>query len=324
MMATELITWRTMRLGNLDLWVVSDGEFRLDGGAMFGVVPKVMWEKQKPPDERNRIRVTTNCVLVQRGADLLLVDTGLGDKHDGRFADQFGFESGARRLPDSIRAVGFEPEDVTAVLLSHLHFDHAGWNTRAAADGRLVPTFPNARYWLCRGEVEHAREPNERDRASYDPRDLEPLFAAGVVELFEDNASPIPGVTAVKVPGHNADMCIVLFDGRDGRDGQADPGGVAIADRATDPAGAAAPARDNWVQAVFWADLVPTSAHVSYPWIMGYDLYPLLTLANKKLWLPRAAAEGWLSIFEHDPVLPTGRIVERRPGRFEAEAVELR
>jgi glyoxylase-like metal-dependent hydrolase (beta-lactamase superfamily II) len=292
-----------VKLGDLDLWIVSDGEFRLDGGAMFGVVPKVMWEKAKPADERNRIRVTTNCVLVRRGSDLLLVDTGLGEKHDPKFEDQFGFEVGARRLPDAIRALGFELGDVTHVLLSHLHFDHAGWNTRLAGE-RVVPTFPNARYWLERGELAHAQAPNERDRASYDPRDWEPLLAAGVVELFDGEAEPVAGVRAVKAPGHNADMCIVLFDGRGGQAATTETGAAAL------------------TQAVFWADLVPTSAHVPFPWIMGYDLYPLTTLEHKKLWLPRAAAGGWLALFEHDPVVPAARIVERRPGRFEAEAFD--
>ncbi len=279
-----------MRLGDLTLHLVNDGGFRLDGGAMFGVVPKVLWERRKPADERNRIRMTTNCLLVERGDDLVLIDSGLGDKHDARFADMFGLELGAERLPDSIRRAGFEPADVTQVLLTHLHFDHCGWNTRLRR-GRLVPTFPRARYWLERGEVEHAREPNERDRASYDPRNWEPLFEAGVVELFDDGAEPVAGVRAVRAPGHNADMCIVLLDG-----GPAERG-------------------------VFWADLVPTAAHLPYPWVMGYDLYPLETIANKKLWLPRACEEGWLCVFEHDPEVPLARLREERPGRFVAETL---
>jgi glyoxylase-like metal-dependent hydrolase (beta-lactamase superfamily II) len=283
-----------LRLGALELWVVSDGEFRLDGGAMFGVVPRVMWEKVKPPDERNRIRVTTNCLLIRRGDRLGLVDTGLGPKHDAKFQDQFGFEQGARRLPDSIRAAGFEPGDVTDVLCTHLHFDHAGWNT-CERGGRLVPTFARARYWIARGEAEHAAHPNERDRASYDPRDVQPLFDARAVELFDDDAEPIPGVRLVKAPGHNRDMCVVTLDGGDAAS-----------------------------RAVFWADLVPTTAHVGYPWIMAYDLYPLETLENKKRWLPRAADEGWLCVFEHDPIVPLARVREVKAGRYEAvEAVAV-
>jgi glyoxylase-like metal-dependent hydrolase (beta-lactamase superfamily II) len=273
-----------IELGDLTLTVVGDGGFRLDGGAMFGVVPRVLWEKATEPDDQNRIRMGTNCLLVARGHDLLLIDTGIGDKHDARFAGIYAMEEGAVRLPEAIRRAGYDLEDVTHVLLSHLHFDHCGWNTRRQG-GEVVPTFPKARYWLQRGEVEHARHPNERDRASYFPDNWEPLFAAGVVELFGDEAEPIPGVRAVRTPGHNADMCIVLLEGGGGEKG------------------------------VYWADLVPTSAHVPYPWIMGYDLYPLTTLENKKRWLPQAAAGGWLCVFEHDPDTPFAHIVEDRPGR---------
>ena len=283
-----------MELGDLELTRVSDGGFRLDGGAMFGVVPRVMWEKPCPPDDRNRIRMATNCLLVARGSDLLLIDSGIGDKHDTRFMDMYGTDPHAVRLPEAIRRAGYELQDVTHVLLSHLHFDHCGWNTRVEG-GRLVPTFPRACYWLQRGEVEHARRPNERDRASYFPENWEPLFEAGVVELFGDEAEPIPGVKAVRAPGHNADMCIVLFDG--------------------------APGSKN-AKGVFWADLVPMAPHVAYAWIMSYDLYPLTTLENKKLWLPQAVAGDWLCIFEHDPDLPFGRLVEDKPGRYRAVPVE--
>jgi glyoxylase-like metal-dependent hydrolase (beta-lactamase superfamily II) len=281
-----------MELGDLKLTLVSDGEFRLDGGAMFGVVPRTLWEKAKPPDALNRIRMGTNCLLVARGSDLLLIDTGIGNKHDTRFQEIYDMDPAAERLPAAIRRAGYELGDVTHVLLSHLHFDHCGWNTREQG-GRIVPTFPKARYWLQRGEVDHARSPNERDRASYFPQNWEPLFEAGAVELFGDEAEPMPGVKAVRAPGHNADMCIVLLDGGDDR------------------------------RAAYWADLVPTSAHVPYPWIMGYDLYPLTTLENKKHWLPRAVAGDWLCIFEHDPVVPFARLVEEKPGRFRAVPVEV-
>jgi glyoxylase-like metal-dependent hydrolase (beta-lactamase superfamily II) len=285
-----------MELGDLKLTLVSDGEFRLDGGAMFGVVPRVLWEKETPPDESNRIRMGTNCLLVERGNDLLLIDTGIGDKHDSKFQGNYAMDPRAVRLPEAIRRAGYELGDVTHVLLSHLHFDHCGWNTRhdGGSGDRVVPTFPKARYWLQRGEVEHARHPSERDRASYFPENWEPLLDAGVAELFDEEAEPIPGVKAVRTPGHNADMCIVLLDG--GGEGK---------------------------KAVYWADLVPTAAHVPYPWIMGYDLYPLTTLANKQLWLPQALAGGWLCIFEHDPVVPFGRLVESKPGRYRAEPVEV-
>jgi len=307
-----------MRLGNLELKLVSDGEFRLDGGAMFGVVPRTMWGKVKPPDDRNRIRMATNCLLIARGRDLLLIDTGIGDKHDAHFCDLYGMDPQAVRLPEAIRRTGYEPEQVTHVLLTHLHFDHCGWNTRRGAGDELVPTFPNAVYWLERGEVEHARHPNERDRASYDPRNWEPLFAAGVVRPYdgEHGCEPMPGVRAVAAPGHNANMCIVLIDGSAGGTGDAaGMDGTAGTDGGRSGAGEAAGCGDK---AVFFADLVPTVAHVAYPWIMSYDLFPMTTLENKKIWVPRAAAGGWLAVFQHEAEAPLGRVVEEKPGRFRA------
>jgi glyoxylase-like metal-dependent hydrolase (beta-lactamase superfamily II) len=279
-----------MKLGRFDLRVVSDGEFRLDGGAMFGVVPKPLWERVKPADEKNRIRMGTNCLLIAAGSELVLVDTGIGDKHEAKFLDLHAFDPAQRRLPEAIRAAGYELGDVTHVVLSHLHFDHCGWNTRRDASGAAIPTFPRARYWLNRGEVEHARHPNDRDRASYFPENWEPLVAAGVAELFDDEVEPIPGVRAIKAPGHNADMCIVTIDGGEG------------------------------ARAAFWADLVPTTAHVPFPWVMGYDLYPVTTMESKRRWLPPAAAEGWLGVFEHDADTPWARLVEERPGRFRVES----
>jgi glyoxylase-like metal-dependent hydrolase (beta-lactamase superfamily II) len=278
-----------MRLGTFDLQVVSDGGFRLDGGAMFGVVPRTLWERQKPPDEKNRIRMGTNCLLIATGSELVLVDAGLGEKNDEKFQAIYAYETGARRLPESIRAAGYELGDITHVILSHLHFDHCGWST-SQRGVRLQPTFPNARYWLNRGEVEHARRPNERDRASYDPRNWEPLFEAGVVELFGAQVEVVTGVRAVNVPGHNADMCVIL-------------------------------AESQGETCAFWADLVPTSAHVPYPWVMGYDLFPLTTMENKQLWLPKAAAGKWLCVFEHDPEVPLAVLVADEKGRLKPQPV---
>ncbi|MEM8996665.1 MAG: MBL fold metallo-hydrolase [Acidobacteriota bacterium] len=283
---------KAVELGDLKLTLVSDGGFKLDGGAMFGVVPKPLWQRSKPADDRNRIQMATNCLLVERGDALVLVDTGIGDKHDEKFADIFGLEGGVR-LPESIESAGYALTDVTHVVMTHLHFDHCGWNTRRDGDA-LVPTFPNARYVMSQGELEHADAPNERDRASYLPENWRPLVDADVVDLFDGEAEPVPGVRVIEVPGHNANMCIVRLDG----------GGPEH-------------------QAVFWADLIPTAAHVAYPWVMGYDLYPLQTLANKQEWIPRAAAGGWLSIFEHESDEPFARLVEAKPGRFRAEPVAV-
>lgn len=276
----------SLQLGSHRLIRVDDGGFRLDGGAMFGVVPKNLWSRGTPADEQNRIRMGTQCLLVEYGNELLLVDTGLGGHADEKYRGIYGYDERAGCLLEEIGKAGYELGDITHVLLSHLHFDHCGWNCTERG-GKLVPTFPKAKYWLCRGEVEHARAPNPRDRASYFPRNWEPLFEAGVVELFEGAGEPMPGVTAIEAPGHNRNMCVVRIDG-----------GAPNA------------------QAIFLADLVPTTAHVPYPWVMGYDLYPLETLAGKQHWLPLAAEGGWLCHFEHDPDIPWARLEEEKPGKF--------
>lgn len=278
-----------MRLGDFQLHVVSDGGFKLDGGSMFGVVPRVLWEKKTAPDDHNRIRMGTNCLLVESPDGLVLIDTGIGDKNDDKFRDMFGMEEGAARLPASIESVGFGVEDIQHVVLTHLHFDHCGWNTRRK-DNEIVPTFPNAAYWLEEGEVAYARAPTQRDRASYDKRNWEPLFEAGVAREFRDEAEPVAGVKAIKARGHTADMCVVMIESRGEK-------------------------------AVFWADLVPTTAHLPYPWIMGFDLYPVETMENKQSWLPKAHAGDWICFFEHDPDVPCARLVEDKPGRFAAEPV---
>ncbi len=284
-----------VRLGELQVDLATDGTFGLDGGAMFGVVPKPLWEKKKPADGENRITMVTNCLLVARGDELVLVDTAIGDKGDEKFRSIFALAPDRVTLPEAIRRAGYELADVTHVVNSHLHFDHCGWNT-CERGGRLVPTFPRARYWMERGEVEHGRHPNARDRASYDPRNWEPLFEAGVVELFDDEAEPVAGVRAVKAPGHNRDMCVVVLDGGGG-DG--DGGG----------------------RGLFLADLVPTRAHVPTPWVMGYDLYPVTTMETKELWLARALEGSWTCIFEHEADRPVARLVAAKPGRLAAEPV---
>ncbi|MGH9794433.1 MAG: MBL fold metallo-hydrolase [Candidatus Acidiferrales bacterium] len=278
-----------MKLGDIELYIVNDGYFALDGGAMFGVVPKPLWERKFTPDARNRIRLGMNCPLIRTAGKWILVETGAGDKMEAKFAEMYAID-GPPRLPEQLAARGLRPEDIDIVIDTHLHFDHCGWNTRIV-DGKVAPTFPNARYVLQKGELEHAKRPNERDRASYFPENFAPVEAAGQFWLIEGDREVAPGVEVLRVPGHNADMQCVRITG----------GGKT---------------------AFLFVDLVPTTAHLSFPWIMGYDLYPMTTLENKKKLIPQAAREGWLCLFSHDPNVQAAYLRERE-GKYIAEPVSV-
>jgi glyoxylase-like metal-dependent hydrolase (beta-lactamase superfamily II) len=277
-----------MRLGNLDLDIVRGGDLRLDGGAMFGVVPKVLWERKFPADEKNRIRLTTNCLLVRGQGFTLLVESGLGDKWDARARQMYGIEN-ETALPAELARHGVLPDQVDAVVLSHLHFDHAGGSTRRQ-NGRIVPAFPNATLYVQQAELVHARSPNERDRASYDPANWEPWAEAGRLEAVDGERQIRPGVTVVPVPGLNKSMQAVRIDSA-GR------------------------------TCLYFADALPTSAHVPLPWVMSCDLYPVELIQNKKRLTDEAAREGWLCIFEHDPDVPWGRIVDEASGKRRVHVV---
>ena len=265
-------------LGNLELISLSDGFFRLDGGAMFGVVPKFLWEKKAPSDERNRI-VLSMRPLVVRGARTMIIDAGLGDKENEKFIDIYGVER-ARNLDHTLAEAGLAPEDIDIVLATHLHFDHAGGFTTRDASGRLRPRFPRAQYVVRRGEWEDATHPNERNRASYLFDNYVPLAEAGVLHLVDDDVTVMPGVKVRRTGGHTMHHQMVLIES----------GGKTAA---------------------FAADMMPTTAHLHEPWIMGYDLYPMDTLAAKKAFLPEAVAQNMLVFFEHDPVVAAGDIREK-------------
>ena len=267
------------RIGRLTVHAIQAGGQKLDGGAMFGVVPKPLWERRIPADERNRIPLGMRCLLIEHDAGPVLIDNGLGNKESGKFHDIYGIENagadGRTMLEDGLRAAGFAPEDIVLVIDSHLHFDHAGGNTFRDRDGTVKLAFPNARYVVQRGEYEWATRTNERTAASYFPHNFEPVREAGCLDLVEGEREIVPGIRVIPTPGHTPHHQGILIES----DGE---------------------------QAFFLADLVPTAAHLPLPWIMGYDVEPLVTLETKRRILARAHEERWLVVFEHDATVPWG------------------
>ena len=277
-----------MNLGDIEFHIISAGQVRLDGGAMFGVIPRPLWEKKIPPDPRNRVTLAMNCLLIHAAGKRILVETGAGDKWGPKLRDIYAIEQS--RLVDGLREYDLRPEDIDVVVNTHLHFDHCGGNT-IEERGKILPAFPNARYVVQRGEFEHAKNPNERDRASYLDENYVALESAGMLSLLEGDHTVVPGVDLIVVPGHTAHMQCVKLTG----------GGKT---------------------AFFFADLIPTSAHLPLPWIMGYDLYPMTTLENKKRWVPQVIREGWLALFGHDAKIPAAYLRER-DGKWEAEPAQI-
>ena len=270
-----------MTFGDLELLPLLDGFLGLDGGAMFGVVPKPLWEKRAPADERNRVRLAMRPLVV-RGAQTVLIDAGIGSKMDAKSTEIYAIDR-RHDLHGTLRDAGLSPADIDVVLATHLHFDHAGGFTERDAAGGLRPAFPNARYLVRGGEWEDARQPHERNRASYLAENYEPLQAAGVLDLFDEDRVIMPGVRVVCTGGHTAHHQIVYLES----------GGLT---------------------AVFAADLLPTAAHVEDPWIMGYDLYPMETLVFKRRFVREAIAREHLIFFEHDPAIAAG-VIRERDGR---------
>jgi glyoxylase-like metal-dependent hydrolase (beta-lactamase superfamily II) len=276
--------WPTLLWGERTITVLSDGLQRLDGGAMFGVVPRVLWEKKLPPDERNRIRLGMNCLLIEGPEGRTVVEVGSGGKDDAKFQDIYGIERDGG-LPKRLADRGAPPETVDRVFLTHLHFDHAGGATTWAEDGRTaVPTFPNATYFIHRGEFEDAMNPNARNAASYLRRNYAPLDESGRVRWVADG-DRIDGVRIFETPGHTRHHVSVGVDDGEGR------------------------------LVVFLGDLVPTTHHLPDPWIMSYDLYPVTTLETKQRFLTKIHDEGWLCAFVHDADHPLSWLERDGRGR---------
>jgi len=240
---------------------------------MFGIVPRVLWERKCPPDEQNRIRQNANCLFIDTGSQKVLIETGMGEKWSAKQEEIYGVER-VRPFTDSLRDIaGCGPDDIDIVVNTHLHFDHAGGNTVFDESGRAVPQFPNATYLVSEAELERANNPIERDRASYLKENWQPVADAGQLEPRPRAYEAVPGVTMTEVRGHSATMQTVRID-RGGR------------------------------TLYGFADLIPTTAHLPLPWIMGYDLYPVETLESKRRLLKQALVEDWLCLFYHDPDTP--------------------
>ena len=267
-------------VGSLELISLYDGFFRLDGGAMFGVVPKALWEKKAPPDEANRIPMTMRPLIVRDGTRTMLIDAGLGDKENAKFYSMYAADR-ARTLDNALEEASIAPEDIDIVLASHLHFDHAGGFTVRDKSGVVRPRFPNARYVIRRGEWNDATKPHERNRASYLADNFVPLKEAGVIDFLDEDGPVMPCVRVQRTGGHTMHHQIIWIESG--------------ADRA-----------------VFLADLMPTSAHLPDPWIMGYDLYPMDTLFAKQAFARAVARRETLVFFEHDPVIPAAFITEQQ------------
>jgi glyoxylase-like metal-dependent hydrolase (beta-lactamase superfamily II) len=280
-------------LGNFELSVFTDGTYLLDGGAMFGVVPKVMWERKAHADELNRIVLACNSLLVRDGKHTVLVETGIGPKLPEKRRNIY---QNTPQLPDNLRARGIDPTEIDIVINTHLHFDHCGWNTYID-NGQVKPTFPNARYYVQAGEVEHGHLQLERDRSSYLSENYDPLITSGQMQLLHGDAEVVPGISVRVYPGHTRNMAAVLV-------------------------------RSCGKTACYISDLIPMISHLDLTWVMGYDLFPLETIENRKKFYAEALRENWQVIFTHEPRTPVAYLDEDEKGKVighpMGEAVEVR
>lgn len=277
-----------LTVGDLELTILSDGTYELDGGAFFGVVPKVLWEKRIQADARNMLTVGTNSLLVRDGKRNVLIETGIGSKLSEKSQS---IHKNQARLMKSFEEAGVAPDEIDIVINTHLHFDHCGWNTRYR-DGKAVATFPRAKYYVQAGELAHAHEQHERDRVSYLTDNYDPLVASGQMQLLEGDAEIAPGISVRVFAGHTRHLQIVVVRSR----------GKVIC---------------------YASDLIPTTHHLDPTWVMGYDLYPLTCIDNRHRFYAEAIPQKWLVVFTHDHQTPwayvemgdKGRPVARLAGR---------
>jgi glyoxylase-like metal-dependent hydrolase (beta-lactamase superfamily II) len=271
-------------LGEFELTAISDGVYPLDGGALFGIVPKVLWSKRVAVDERNLVPTGLNSVLVRTGEKTILIETGIGNKLPEKMVQLYGQPA---KLLDNLGAAGAAPEDIDIVVNTHLHFDHCGWNT-VRRNGAVTPTFPKATYYVQEGEWKHAHE-GLRDSVSYFHENYDPLIESGQMQLLRGDQEIVPGVSVQVFPGHTRDMQAVII-------------------------------QSGGQTACYISDLIPTSAHVEINWVMAFDLYPMETIESRKRYYSRAIREKWLTMFTHDPDLPWAYLEKDERGKIVSKA----
>ncbi len=277
----------SLTLGDFELSIFSDGTYPLDGGAFFGVIPKVMWSRKAPADEKNYVQAGLNSLLIRTGKKNVLVETGMGNKLSERMVKFYGQPA---KLLANLAAAGISPEDIDIVINTHLHFDHCGWNTIRDKDGKIVPTFPRAKYYAPEGEWQYARKPSERDAISYISENYDPLVESGQMTLLKGGEEIVPGISVKTFPGHTASMQAVIVES----------GGRT---------------------ACYISDLIPTTAHIDIAWGMAFDLYPLQTIESKKQYYAKAMAEKWLTVFTHDPKMPWAYVEKDEVGKMVARGI---
>jgi glyoxylase-like metal-dependent hydrolase (beta-lactamase superfamily II) len=281
-----------MKLGKFNIDIVDTGIFGLDGGSMFGVVPKAMWAKAyHPGDEMNRIPLSAQPMLVRWDNNIMLIDTGNGDKFNDKFAKIYSLDKERSSIVNALKQFDIKPEQVTHVILTHLHFDHVGGAT-IEVDGKIVPTFPNAKHYVQKEHLEWAKSPSEKDRASFIKDNYDPLISEGLLETVDGEGDLMPGISVYPVFGHTHAMQLVkLSDGNE--------------------------------SLLYAADLMPTSAHIHVPFVMGYDNLPLKTIDEKKRFLPQAYEEKWTLVYEHDAFRQATKVISNERGFSAGETIEI-
>jgi glyoxylase-like metal-dependent hydrolase (beta-lactamase superfamily II) len=318
----------SLTLGDFELSIFSDGTYPLDGGAFFGVIPKTMWSKKVSADEKNLVTSGLNSLLIRTGKQNVLVETGIGNKLAERMIKFYGQPA---QLLTNLAAGGIAPEDIDVVINTHLHFDHCGWNTIRNKDGKIVPTFPRAKYYAPEGEWQYARKPSERDAISYIPDNYDPLVQSGQMTLLKGGEEIVPGISVKTFPGHTASLQAVIVNGRPGKNsgakGMTDKNMIGASEigkgttsvvpsAVSEKSGASAPA-----VACYISDLIPTTAHIDIAWGMGFDLYPLQTIESKKRYYAKAIPEKWLTVFTHDPRTPWAYVEKDDMGKMWARVI---